>query len=341
MSTNRSWLYVNTPNPISTEHHPQDAWNRTTSFHPSPASQPHTPFSATPIITTTTTTNTITTNIRTNLLHPRPSPNRSTHTGLTYPPAPQRPLFSPLLAFAAYATLAVAALTGLAGLLLTGYGLSAFDDARRRLTGVRGFVGKSLDAGRELVDGAREVVEGVVGLLDRMVLVASSDLTLSSHSTTPLFTSQVSATSRSSHPEPEPQPQPQRANTHTNATHDRTPRPVFTSWNARAQPPSAGYNVPTEGDETEERPRPEDGWEENSEKEQDFDPSQPAPLPPRPPLTVLIGSLILTLIIVAGRLMVMWWMGQQVRKNTSRAFRENRRAHEASARRSPRPRPTW
>ncbi|EGG12997.1 uncharacterized protein MELLADRAFT_70516 [Melampsora larici-populina 98AG31] len=121
--------------------------------------------------------------------------------------------------------------------------------------------------------------------------------------------------------------------------HDRFPPSVRTS--ARTQP--AGYNVQTpmeSSEESDEKGSTEgsggvgSGTRRTTQEETAADCNTAELHPPRPPLTVLVGSVILTLIIVAVRLMVMWWMGQQVPKNTTRAFQNGRRAYEAANRRN-------
>ncbi|KAG0146517.1 hypothetical protein CROQUDRAFT_671135 [Cronartium quercuum f. sp. fusiforme G11] len=304
MSTHRTWLFEQPT--IINHRSPLPSCPPSQTFNPSPSPVPSPPPA--PIRPTQSTLN-----------HARVQ--RSTSTGLTFPTTTEAPVSSPLVAFATYAAFAMAALTGLVAILLTSYGLSAFDDARRRLTGVRGLVGKGLDAGRELVDGAREVVEGVV----------------SAHQA-PRST-QVDPSSSS------------RGRTPDSSKHDQIPRPVYPSWQARAQPASSGYTVstPTDGeDDDDDGPEAHDeGSGSGSERDRDryraphLPTAVPGSLPPRPPLTVLFGSVLLTFLIVAGRLMVMWWMGQQVPKNTSRAFRNGRRAYEAASRRGYPSRPTW
>lgn len=150
-------------------------------------------------------------------------------------------------------------------------------------------------------------------------------------------------------------PNPSQSSNSTSRTtpqtsqHDRIPRSVRTS--ARTQP--TGYNVQTPMESSEESD--EKGSTEGSgvgfgsgsgsgrtTQEETSDCNSHELHPPRPPLTVLVGSVILTLVIVAVRLMVMWWMGQQVPKNTTRAFQNGRRAYEAATRRNfHQPRSMW
>ncbi|WAQ86982.1 hypothetical protein PtA15_7A711 [Puccinia triticina] len=61
-----------------------------------------------------------------------------------------RPL-TPLLTLAAYGSLIISAFSALIALILASYGLSAWDDAKHKLIGVRALIGKGLDVGKEIV----------------------------------------------------------------------------------------------------------------------------------------------------------------------------------------------
>ncbi|KAA1066736.1 hypothetical protein PGT21_023371 [Puccinia graminis f. sp. tritici] len=214
--------------------------------------------------------------LHSSLIRPHPS-----HQTLT------RPL-TPLLTLAAYGSLIITALSALIGLILASYGLSAWDDAKDRLTGVRALIGK----GRLLVG---------------------------KHFVTPTAFLQSSV---------EP------------TNHTTIPRRAAPEW--RYSTPdglldssmnsTTGYEVhPKEEDDEDEDTKLKD-WDEQETTKPSTDPapSPPTSLPPRPPISVLIASLFLTLIVLSARLLVVWWMGQQAQKNSSLAFRNAQRAFEAA-----------
>ncbi|MBW0514599.1 hypothetical protein O181_054314 [Austropuccinia psidii MF-1] len=207
-----------------------------------------------------------------------------------------RPL-SPLFTLAAYSWIALAAFSTLVGLLLTGYGLSAWDDAKQKLTTVRGLVGKGLEVGKEIVGS--------------------------------LPSPHIPSTVR--HPTSWP--------TRSAPQH---PHPSLRSFNSFP----SGSSSPSPYDLSNDEPS---SPKKSSNQHQHIPSSKPNSdrdhlgLPPRPPLSVLIASLFLTLIVVAARLMVVWWMGQQGQKNRTHAFRKGRKAYEAAATQSDNqfPNQTW
>ncbi|PLW35570.1 hypothetical protein PCASD_18883 [Puccinia coronata f. sp. avenae] len=94
---------------------------------------------------------------------------------------------------------------------------------------------------------------------------------------------------------------------------------------------TTGYEVPVEEDEPEEDWTGKRGthldWFERSNPSYNPPSAGPAPhkqstrLPPRLPISVLIASLFLTLIVLTAQLLVVWWMGKQAQRNSSHAFR--------------------
>ncbi|PLW30021.1 hypothetical protein PCASD_15777 [Puccinia coronata f. sp. avenae] len=235
---------------------------------------------------------------------PRPL-QTSSLTKLTPSQILTRPL-TPLLTLAAYGSLIVTAFSALVGLLIASYGLSAWDDAKDKLQGVRGLIGKGLEVGKDIV--------GAV-------------------------------TSTSCHQPSESSGRRGR----TTAPRRTAPHPTYPPRNTppHSDEPSkysnqtTGYEVPVEEDEPEEDWKGKRGthsdWFERSNPSYDPPSAGPAPheqstrLPPRPPISVLIASLFLTLIVLTARLLVVWWMGQQAQKNSSHAFRNAQRAYNEAA----------
>jgi len=270
-----------------------------------------------------------TTTMATNQLRIRCSPRHTTHTTSNLYSTSQGPAhahqsslarrnpsqilarpLTPLLTLAAYGSLIFTAFSALLGLLLASYGLSAWDDAKDKLVGVRGIIGKGIEVGKDLV-----------GAVTPTAFQHSSE---SNHSGT-------AAPSRAV-------PEWTYPSTHGAPYHSTTP-----SWSGSGGPskyPTAatGYEVPIEEDWMEGRGgesghHPE--WFHRS-KQTDSPPSSPGThtpppqprLPPRPPISVLIASLILTLLVLTARLLVVWWMGQQAQRNSTHAFRNAQRAYE-------------
>ncbi|KNZ51913.1 uncharacterized protein VP01_3766g1 [Puccinia sorghi] len=219
-----------------------------------------------------------------------------------------RPL-TPLLTLAAYGSLIFTAFSVLVGLLLASYGLSAWDDAKDKLVGVRGIIGKGIEVGKDFV--------GAVTPTAFQHSFESNDR-------------RTAAPSRA-------QPEWTYPSTHGAPHHSSTPPPSGSDGPNTYPTAATGYQVPIEEDWTDGRRgesshHPE--WFHRS-KQTDSPPSSPGShtppqtrLPPRPPISVLIASLVLTLIVLTARLLVVWWMGQQAQRNSTHAFKNAQRAYE-------------
>ncbi|POW13414.1 hypothetical protein PSHT_07672 [Puccinia striiformis] len=207
---------------------------------------------------------------------------------------------APLLRLAAYGSLIITAFSALVALVLASYGLSAWDDAKHKLVGVRALVDRGFEVGKDIVDS-------VVSVLFQQLSTKNS-----------LSLSWVSPTSSAVHSTDNENRIPSR-NWSNNETTYRA-----TSDSTR------GYEVE---DETED-PRNWDDDDNHKGKERASprygEQQGPTRLPPRPPLSILIASLLLTLIVLSARLMVVWWMGQQANKNSSVAYRNAQRAYQAA-----------
>ncbi|KAI8455294.1 hypothetical protein BY996DRAFT_6413268 [Phakopsora pachyrhizi] len=209
---------------------------------------------------------------------------------------------TPILTFAAYSWFAVAAFSALIGLLVTGYSLTAWDDAKRKLSGVRGLVSSNQFTSRE----------------------------------------QVSPASRSSVPHSQSASSP---NSSASPSKGFGSIPGYDVPLSEAdglepgiqstQPPEQYSSSSTSSSSPPKRAQTNESRFSESSKSQ-----SPQGLPPRPPLSVLVASVVLTLIVITARLMVVWWMGQQSRKNKTQAYRNGRRAYEA-ARANQSPRKPW
>ncbi|POV96924.1 hypothetical protein PSTT_15367 [Puccinia striiformis] len=65
---------------------------------------------------------------------------------------------APLLRLAAYGSLIITAFSALVALVLASYGLSAWDDAKHKLVGVRALVDRGFEVGKDIVDSVSSQV---------------------------------------------------------------------------------------------------------------------------------------------------------------------------------------
>ncbi|KAI7956087.1 hypothetical protein MJO29_007486 [Puccinia striiformis f. sp. tritici] len=188
---------------------------------------------------------------------------------------------APLLRLAAYGSLIITAFSALVALVLASYGLSAWDDAKHKLVGVRALVDRGFEVGKDIVDSVS-------------------------------YSSAVHSTDNET-----------RIPSRNWATNE-------TTYRATPEASTRGYEVEDEAED----PKNWDDDDNRKGKERASprygEQQGPTRLPPRPPLSILIASLLLTLIVLSARLMVVWWMGQQANKNSSVAYRNAQRAYQAA-----------
>ncbi|KAI9604031.1 hypothetical protein H4Q26_003641 [Puccinia striiformis f. sp. tritici PST-130] len=179
---------------------------------------------------------------------------------------------APLIRLAAYGSLIITAFSALVALVLASYGLSAWDDAKHKLVGVRALVDRGFEVGKDIVDSVSSQV---------------------------LFTLQT-----------------MRQNSVKKLA---TMKPLIGPHQKQRTNRGSKNWDDDDNRKGKERASPRYGEQQG-----------PTRLPPRPPLSILIASLLLTLIVLSARLMVVWWMGQQANKNSSVAYRNAQRAYQAA-----------